>query len=79
MMMSGLNGMKEELELVQLMQNQVHYLEIYIHGFVVGADKKGNDIMHGYAFQFGTENIDIIPSDLEFSQKHIVYLCMEQN
>ena len=30
-MMSGLNGMKEELELVQLMQNQVHYLEISIH------------------------------------------------
>ena len=29
--MSGLNGMKEELELVQLMQNQVHYRETFIH------------------------------------------------
>ena len=36
---------------------------IHTSGFVVGADKRrGDDVMHGYAFQFGTENIDIIPS-----------------
>ncbi len=36
---------------------------IHTSGFIVGADKrKGDDIMQGYAFQFGTENIDIIPS-----------------
>ena len=36
---------------------------IHTSGFVVGADRRrGDDIMHGYAFQFGTENIDIIPS-----------------
>ena len=36
---------------------------IHTSGFVVGADRrKGEDIMHGYAFQFGVENIDIIPS-----------------
>ena len=32
-------------------------------GFTIGADKKKNeDLMHGYAFQFGTENIDVIHS-----------------
>ncbi len=36
---------------------------IHTSGFVIGADRKKNkDFMHGYAFQFGTENIDIIPS-----------------
>ncbi len=36
---------------------------IHTSGFVVGADRrKGEDIMHGYAFQFGVENIDVIPS-----------------
>ena len=60
MMMSGLNGMKE-LELVKQMQKQVHCRETSIHPDLLLADKRrGDDFMHGYAFQFGTENIDII-------------------
>ena len=32
-------------------------------GFAIGADKKKNDdTMYGYVFQFGTENVDIIPN-----------------
>ena len=36
---------------------------VHTTGFTIGADKKKNeDLMHGYAFQFGTENIDVIHS-----------------
>ena len=36
---------------------------LHTTGFAIGADKKKNDnTMYGYVFQFGTENVDIIPN-----------------
>ena len=53
--MSGLNGMKEELELVQLMQNQVHYRETFIHRDLLLVQIKERAMMSCMVMPFNLE------------------------